>query len=407
MVRPLVAGVTEAGVAALPDHVRQRIAEADCIIAASRFHADLPDGKEILDWPTPFSNIFSILNDFSDKSLVLLTTGDPMWFGAGASLVRRLGREGCEIVPAVSGLQLAAAHLGWPLPDCRIVSVHGRPAGHVRSALFPRARLLVIAQDGSSPAILAKAMCDWGYGTAQMHVMAHLGGPEEACFSGTAASWQHDPVPDFHIIGIACGADMPAVGIAAPDDSFCNDGKLTKRDARASALAKLAPFPHAVLWDIGSGSGAVSIDFLRAAPGATAHAIDRNDGQHAMAIENAEYHGVAGFNAVSGDLASDPQAVCDELPDPDAVFIGGGMSSAVIELAQARLRAGGVLVAHAVTIESESLLVSAWQSTGGDLMRLSVQHADPVGGFHGWRPLMPVTQWVWRKLPQPQKRGGA
>jgi precorrin-6Y C5,15-methyltransferase (decarboxylating) len=266
---------------------------------------------------------------------------------------------------------------------------------------------LVIAQDGSSPAILAKAMCDWGYGTAQMHVMAHLGGPEEACFSGTAASWQHDPVPDFHIIGIACGADMPAVGIAAPDDSFRNDGKLTKRDARASALAKLAPFPHAVLWDIGSGSGAVSIDFMRAAPGATAHAIDRNDGQHAMAIENAEYHGVAGFNAVSGDLASDPQAVCDELPDPDAVFIGGGMSSAVIELAQARLRAGGVLVAHAVTIESESLLVSAWQSTGGDLMRLSVQHADPVGGFHGWRPLMPVTQWVWRKLPQPQERGGA
>ena len=401
-----VAGVTEAGVTALPDHVRQRIAEADCIIAASRFHADLPDGKEILDWPTPFSNIFNLLDDYSDKSLVLLTTGDPMWFGAGASLVGRLGRKGCEIVPAVSGLQLAAAHLGWPLAACRIVSVHGRPAGHLHSALYPRARLLVIAQDGSSPAILAKALCDWGYGAAQIHVMAHLGGPEEVCFSGTAAGWQHDQVPDFHIIGIACGTDMPAIGIAAPDDSFRNDGKLTKRDARASALAKLAPFPQAVLWDIGSGSGAVSIDFLRAAPGATAHAIDRNDDQHVMAIENANHHGVAGFNTVTADLASDPQAVCAALPDPDAVFIGGGMSSAVIELAQARLRAGGVLVAHAVTIESESLLVSAWQSTGGDLMRLSVQHADPVGGFHGWRPLMPVTQWVWHKPPQQQHQGG-
>ncbi|MGC6498187.1 MAG: precorrin-6y C5,15-methyltransferase (decarboxylating) subunit CbiE [Candidatus Puniceispirillaceae bacterium] len=395
--RPLVAGVTEAGIAELPDRVLGRIATANCIIAAARFHDALPETAEIIDWPTPFSNIFNIINDKADKSLVILTTGDPMWFGAGASLVRRLGPDGCDVVPAVSGLQLAAAHLGWPMQDCQIVSIHGRPLEHLRAALSPRRRLLVIAQDGNSPAAVAKALCAWGHGTAQIDVMAHLGGAQQACFSGTADDWRHDTVPDFHIIGIACDGAVPAAGMAAPDDYFVNDGKLTKRDARASALAKLAPFPQAVLWDIGTGSGAVSVDFLRAAPGGRAVGIDRNQEQLDMALANAERHGVAGFTPMKADLAEDPAALFARLPTPDAVFVGGGMSADILALAQARLRPGGVLVAHAVTIESETLMVSAWQGTGGDLTRIAVQHADPVGGFHGWRPLMPVTQWVWLK----------
>ncbi|MBU74445.1 MAG: cobalamin biosynthesis bifunctional protein CbiET [Rhodospirillaceae bacterium] len=395
--RPLVAGVTEAGIAALPDRVLQRIATASCIIAATRFHDALPETAEIIDWPKPFSNIFSIIDDKADKSLVILTTGDPMWFGAGASLASRLGPDGCEVVPAVSGLQLAAAHLGWPMQDCRIVSIHGRPLEHLRAALFPNGRLLVIAQDGNSPAAVAKALCAWGHNKAQIYVMAYLGGTQEAFFSGTAADWQHNDVPDFHIIGIACDGATPANGLAAPDDHFVNDGKLTKRDARASALVKLAPFPKAVLWDIGSGSGAVSVDFLRAAPGGRAIGIDRNQDQLDMALANAERHGVAGFTPVKADLAEDPAALFDSLPTPDAVFVGGGLSADILALAKARLRPGGVLVAHAVTIESEALMVSAWQGTGGDLTRITVQHADPVGGFHGWRPLMPITQWVWLK----------
>ena len=185
---------------------------------------------------------------------------------------------------------------------------------------------------------------------------------------------------------------MP-LGLAAPDSSFDNDGKLTKRDARSSALAKLAPFPGAVLWDVGSGSGAVAIDFLRNAPGGVAYAIDRNQTQLDRGSANAERHGVPGFKPISGNAAEQ----IANLPRPDAVFIGGGMSEQVISVAQAALRPGGCLVAHAVTIESESVIIAAWQRAGGDLVRLSVQHADPVGGFHGWRPLMPVTQWCWHK----------
>ena len=394
MARPLVIGVDEGGVTALPEHLRTRLAGMDMIIAAPRFHVDLPSGPDIQEWPTPFSSIFNILKDNADKSLALLATGDPMWFGAGASLVREVGPEGCEVIPAVSGLQLAAARLGWPLARCEVVSVHGRPADFLVSRLYPRARLLVIAQDGSSPARLAGLLTTHGYGGAMLHVLAHLGGALESRLDGRAESWTHDRVPDFHILGIACPDAVAAgVGLAAPDASFETDGKLTKRDARASALAKLAPFPGAVLWDIGTGSGAIAIDFLRNAGFGRALAIDRSEAQLTRAAGNALRHGVTGLETVVGDAGD----VVAGLPRPDAVFIGGGLAPAVIEEAQAALRPGGVLVAHAVTIESETVLVSAWQQSGGEMTRISVQHADPVGGFHGWRPLMPVTQWCWHK----------
>jgi len=396
--RPLVIGVDERGVSALPEDLRTRLAEMDIIIAARRFHGDLPSGPEIQVWPTPFSNIFNILKERSKKSVALLATGDPMWFGAGASLVRELGPEGCEVIPAVSGLQLAAARLGWPLARCEIVSVHGRPAGSLVSRLYPRARLLVIAQDGASPVQLAELLTAHGYGDATLHVLAHLGGAAESRFDGRARGWTHDRVPDFHIIGIACPDEVPAgAGLVAPDQSFETDGKLTKRDARASALAKLAPFPGAVLWDIGTGSGAIASDFLRNAGTGQAFAIDSNEVQLARATTNAAWHGVTGLEPVAGDAGK----VLAGLPRPDAVFIGGGVAPPVIAAAQAALRQGGVLVAHAVTIESETVLVAAWQQSGGEMTRISVQHADPVGGFHGWRPLMPVTQWCWHKGGQP------
>ena len=394
MTRPLIIGVGQGGVDSLPAEIRERLAETDLIIAAPRFHAGLPDGPEIQDWPTPFSNIYNILEINSKKSIALLATGDPLWFGAGASLVRKLGPDACDVVPAVSGLQLAAARLGWPMAECRVISIHGRPVGTLAAALSPRAKLLVIAQDGTSPRQVARLLSARGYGAAEMHVLVDLGGADEERIDGIAGDWQHDRVHDFHIIGISCPDAGPVLpGLAAPDSSFDNDGKLTKRDVRASALAKLAPFPGAVLWDVGSGSGAVSVDFLRNAPRGRAFAIDRSEGQMARASANAEAHGVAGFHPVVGDAG----AAIGDLPVPDAVFLGGGLSEPVISAAQTVLRPGGVLVAHAVTIESESVLVAAWQRTGGDLTRLSVQHADPVGGFHGWRPLMPVTQWCWHK----------
>ena len=407
MTRPLIIGIGEAGFESLAPELRQRVTDAEIVIAAPRFHAQLPTGPKVMSWPSPFAEIHALIKKNAGRKLVLLATGDPMWFGAGASIARRLGREGCEVIPAPSGLQLAAARLGWPIAECGIVSIHGRPAHTILSRLHPRAKLLVIPRDGKSPDEAADLLNNHGHGKARIHILANIGGKEESHFEMQADKWTSAnnadgarDIPDFHIMAIECpDEDVVASNMAAPDHRFDNDGKITRCDVRAAALSKLAPFPGAVLWDIGSGSGAVSIDFLRMAGRGSAHAIDRDAAQCQRATANAVAHGVAGFQAVCADA----ETALKDLPRPDAVFIGGGASNPVFRTAIARLRPGGVIVAHAVTIETESILVAHWQKHGGDLARLSIQHADPVGGFHGWRPLMPVTRWHWIKAPATSK----
>ncbi|WP_348721165.1 precorrin-6y C5,15-methyltransferase (decarboxylating) subunit CbiE [uncultured Candidatus Puniceispirillum sp.] len=396
-----IIGVTEAGCMALAPDARAKIKTADYIFASKRFHATIDADGEIESWPSPFSDLTARL-EAVDGNIVILATGDPLWFGVGASLIAHFGHERCAIMPAVSGFQMAASRMGWPLASCETVTVHGRPITSIVPYLYPRARLLVLTANCQSAADIATLLVDYGYGSAQMTALGDIGGDQEARHDGVASTWAHTNISDFHIMAITVPEDVGAAGMALSDSLFETDGKMTKRDLRASALAKLAPFPDAVLWDVGAGSGAVSIDFLRHAPRGKAYAIDRDAAQIKRAVNNAMRHGVgaptndpdaAGFHALHATL---PDALAD-LPPADAIFIGGGLSPAVITLCQKRLRAGGVLVAHAVTLESEAILLSSWQATKGDLTRIAVNHADPVGGYHGWRALMPVTQWVWHK----------
>ena len=386
----LIVGVSETGVSNLPPSLQDRIAAADHIIAAPRFHKGLPDGPKVEAWPTPFSDVFARIDALRDRQLVIVATGDPMWYGVGATIQRRLGAGACEVIPAVSGFQMAATRMGWPLANCETLSIHGRPARSILPRLYPRAKLLLLAENSRSAGEIAALLTDAGYGAARLSALAHIGGDEEARFDGVVSSWDHTDIPDFHILAVDCAdCHNPADGFALPDNAFVSSGKMTKRDARASALAKLAPFPGAVFWDVGCGSGAVAVDFLRQAPRGSAFAIDRDANQIDMAKQNAVALGVPHLQTIHGDL---PEALAN-LPQPDAVFIGGGLSADLVTRVYEALQPGGVMVAHCVTIESETLLTSMWQKFGGNLARLSVHHADPVGGFHGWRPLMPVTQW--------------
>jgi precorrin-6Y C5,15-methyltransferase (decarboxylating) len=328
--------------------------------------------------------------------VVVLATGDPLWFGIGTILIRVFGAAAVDVRPNVSGLQIAAARMNWQLESLEILSVHGRPAETVLPFLYPRARLLVIGEGANSGCALASLLCDAGYGEAMITALSNLGGADETRIDAMAREWR-GTIPAFSILAIAC-PDTPACRSFLDDAKIENDGKLTKYDLRANALAKLAPFPGAVMWDLGAGSGAVAIEFLRAAPRACAYAVDRDPHQIEMARRNARRFGVSGLNHVQADLPSG----LDDLPPPDAVFLGGGISPELIAAARTAIRIGGNLVAHAVTLESEACLLSAWREYGGDMTRLAVQKADPVGGFHGWRPLMPVTQWHFVKAESGQ-----
>jgi precorrin-6Y C5,15-methyltransferase (decarboxylating) len=256
-------------------------------------------------------------------------------------------------------------------------------------------RLIVLTKDKTSPETVAELLVDRGYGASKMTVLAALGGPNEMRFDGVAESWKHD-VPDFHTLAIECVAGagtqiLPRTGL--PDDAFVHDGKMTKRAVRALALSKLVPTRGALLWDIGCGCGSIAIEWMRGASEAQAIGLEPREDRRAMARQNAVQLGTPKLELLNGQV---PDAL-DGLGEPDAVFIGGGLSMETIAVSINALKPHGRLVAHAVTLESEAVLLEAFAKHGGDLQRISVESTINVGAFHGWKPSMPVTQWSWSK----------
>ncbi len=201
-------------------------------------------------------------------------------------------------------------------------------------------------------------------------------------------------MPAFHVLAVEVLADDTATliprGPGLPDDAFAHDGKMTKQEVRAATLAKLWPRRNALLWDIGSGCGSVAIEWMRAVRDAEAIGLEPNAKRRALAEENALKLGAPRLKLI--DAKAHLRGLAD-LPTPDAIFIGGGLSPAVIAASIAALPRHGRLVANAVTLESEAILIAAHAEHGGELTRIAISRAEPVGPFRGWRPLMTVTQW--------------
>ena len=392
-------GVDEAGPKKLSLTQQRQLALADLVIADSRFHSDLSDLDSVQGWPKPFSQLADLLADYRGKSVVMLATGDPLWFGAGRYLLRHFKRDELHIEPAISGLQFAAARMGWPFETTSIISLHGRPESQLLGHIYPRARLLVIPQSADSAISVARQLRDAGWGAAKMTALSNLGGENEACLVATADNWEdlgHAPA-DFYILCIdlapAGRKGLIAPSSCLPDGAYITDGQMTKFESRCAALARLMPHPGGVLIDLGCGSGAVSIEWLRHCPEGAAFGVDIRQDRLAFAHQNVDQIGVRGFTSCLGDCRD----ILTDLPEPDAIFIGGGLSSELIAAARHKLPAGGRLVAHAVTLQSEALLLAAHEAEGGLLVRIAVNYAEPVGNFQGWKGLMPVTQYIWQK----------
>jgi precorrin-6Y C5,15-methyltransferase (decarboxylating) len=394
-----VVGIGEDGFAGLSSAARTLVETADVLIGGRRHLGMVPaladDRRERLGWPSPLTELVRRIPDMRGRSVCVLATGDPMQFGIGGTLARHVPAEEMTVVPHISAFSLAAARLGWPLERVAGLTLQGRPIAQLARHVFPGARLLILAQDATSPA----AVCDWlvrhGFGESRVIALARMGGPRETRLEAPARDWCAD-VPDFHTLAVECVAGLgaawhPHVGL--PDDAFQHDGKLTKREARAIALAKLMPHPGALLIDVGAGCGSAAVEWMRAERDAAAIALEPRADRRAMMARNAAELGAPGLDIRD---ARAPEALAG-LPAPDAVFLGGGVSRKAITASIGLLKAGGRLVAHGVTLETEAVLLSAYAEHGGELVRLSVARAEPVGTFSGWRPAMPVTQWAWRK----------
>jgi len=314
--------------------------------------------------------------------------------GIGSTLIALLGEDAVRIEPALSSVALARARMGWAAEASAVVSVVGRDLHAVLRELAPGWRVVVLSSDASTPDELARLLVEQGYGASGMTVLGDLGSAEETRTDATAATW-NGPAPALNVVALDLRGPVVSAWVAGlPDDAFEHDGQLTKRDLRASALARLAPQPGQLLWDVGAGAGSIGIEWMRAHPRCWTIAVESDVVRAERIGRNAARLGVPGLRVVRGRA---PHAL-DDLPAPDAVFVGGGATSAgLLATCLDRLAPHGRLVVHGVTLETETLLATAYGEHGGELTRHSVEHAAPIGSFSGWAPARAVTQWSWSK----------
>jgi precorrin-6B C5,15-methyltransferase / cobalt-precorrin-6B C5,C15-methyltransferase len=388
-----IVGIGEDGVDGLSPATRAVVEAAEVIVGGDRHHrlSDAVNARRVA-WPSPFDAMIDTIRSFRGSRVVVLVTGDPLWFSVGARIARAIPPDQIVFHPQVSAFQLAAVRMGWSLADVETLSVHGRPVETMLAFIQPEQRLLVLTTGADTPRQIARFLAGRGFGQSRMTVLAAMGGMDEQRFDGVAETWDH-AVPEFNTLAVECIAAPDAAllpRVPGLDDSlFRHDGTMTKREVRAVTLAKLMPMRGALLWDVGTGCGSVAVEWMRSARYARAIGIEPRADRREMAAANALALGAPRLELVDGEA---PAALAG-LAAPDAVFIGGGLSPAVFDACWQALRPLGRLVANAVTLESESELIRLHATHGGDLVKIAVNRAEPVGPYRGWRALMPVTQW--------------
>lgn len=394
-----IVGMGEDGWDGLSPRARLAIQNAEVLIGSTRLLSFTPESQaERHEWPQPFSAVVERIKPLRGRTTVVLATGDPLNYGVARKLMEFIPFAEMTIIPHFSAFSLAAARVGWSLPDCDTLTLHGRDAAHVEPFIQPDVRLLVLTADRTTIAEVARRLVARGFGKSEITVLENMGGERERQSSFIAEAVPTTEFSDLNTLAIHCAASPGARVFSRlaglPDDAFLHDGQLTKREVRAATLAALAPSPDKLLWDVGAGCGSISIEWMRAARGCLSIAFEHDAERLGMIATNMDALGTPRLKVVPGDV---PATYAGQ-PAPDAVFIGGGIwLPGVFEGAWNALKPGGTLVANVVTIEGELHLYDLHEKHGGDIVRMEVSSLTLVGRLRALRPRMAVTQWRAQK----------
>jgi precorrin-6Y C5,15-methyltransferase (decarboxylating) len=395
-----IIGIGEDGLLGLSPVARSLVDQAEVIVGGDRHLSMLPidDKREKLAWKSPISTSVEEIIHRHGQSICVLASGDPMCYGIGVTLTRLVPVTEMTIIPAPSAFSLACARLGWSLTEVETLSLNGRPPSLLQSYIYDGARLLILSEGKSTPVLVAEMLTQRGFGKSHIIVLERMGGTQERIVEGTASSWSEKELASLNTIAVHCQADPQAICLprlpGLVDSAYHHDGQLTKREVRAVTLSALAPIPGELLWDVGAGCGSISIEWMRSHSRCRAIAIEQNSSRLQYIADNAAALGTPNLQIIEGNA---PTALKD-LPTPDAIFIGGGITAdGVLEECWKALRPGGRLVANVVTVEGEQKLFEWHEHKGGHLTRIAIQRAEPVGKFLGWRAMAPVTQWIVTK----------
>ncbi|WP_029605864.1 bifunctional cobalt-precorrin-7 (C(5))-methyltransferase/cobalt-precorrin-6B (C(15))-methyltransferase [Kozakia baliensis] len=383
-----IIGIGEDGMAGLSAACHAELASAEVIFGGPRHLALVNAGDRGRAWPVPFS-VEPVFAERSRRRVVVLASGDPFWFGAGAILAAQLEAGEWRSYPSVSTFSLMANRLGWRLEQSCCFGLHAAPFERLLPVLHTGAHILCLLRDGPAVAALAQWLVARKFGSSTLHIMEALGGPRERirAIRANECALKDIAAPVAVAIAVAGGHGLSrASGLV--DDSFVHDGQITKRPIRALTISALAPRPGELLWDLGAGSGSISVEWCLTGGRAIAvearldRVVNIHTNTHAFGLDHR-------LRIVEGEA---PVALT-ELPDPDAVFIGGGASAELLDYLWRRLPIGTRIVANGVTLETETLLAIWQEQKGGELLRIELAHAAPLGSMRGWRPARPIMQW--------------
>ncbi len=390
-----IIGVGDDGLGSLNEAAKIALSKATLIVGGKRHLDMLPkdDDRATLIWPSPLIQLVDDVMAKRGQQITILATGDPMHYGIGVTFAKRLPATEMAVFPALSAFALAASRLGWDLSRTITMTLHGRPLELILSNLAPATQILALSDNGDTPSHLAALLCDTGYGDSVLTVLEHMGGSKENQQTKTANRWVGQKCQDLNTIAVDCVADNTANPISLipglPDDAFVHNGQITKREVRSATLAALSPLRGQLLWDVGAGSGSISTEWMRINPLNQAMAIEHIQDRLDLIQQNRVKLGVPGLKIISGTA---PEALAN-LPDPDRIFIGGGLTNeGVFEICWQRLKPGGVLVANTVTTQGESFAFNLAEQWDGELTRLNISRAIKIGNFTSWKPFRQVTQ---------------
>jgi precorrin-6B C5,15-methyltransferase / cobalt-precorrin-6B C5,C15-methyltransferase len=399
-----IVGIGEEGIEGLSEAARELVRSAAVVFGGGRhlaLAASLIRGVA-RPWDIPFDRSLTEVQKCRGRPVCVLASGDPFCHGVGSLLAHRIRGDEMVSVPARSAFSLAASRLLWSLPHTVMLSLCGHPLDLIRPHLHSGARILVLTSDHHAPRELARLLCDLGFGASRVTVLECLAGPRERVRATPADGFDFPDIDALNTVAIEVVAQPNARilpwGGGLADELFEHDGQITKREIRALTLSALAPRRGELLWDVGAGAGSVAIEWMLADVSLNAIAIEQRGDRAARLMRNAAALGVPYLKLVEGSAP----AVFEGLAPPDAVFIGGGATvPGLIDGVRSALRPAGRLVANAVTLESESILLTCKARWGGTLTHIAISRAGPIGAdsarLSGWRPAMPVIQWLWTK----------
>ena len=392
-----IIGIGEDGLVGLSPIALSCLEKAKIIFGGERHLSMIPhaDNREKISWKSPFSTSITDIINYRGEAVCILASGDPLCYGVGATILKDIDISEITIIPAPSAFSLACSRLGWSLTEVETLSLCGRPVSLLQSYIYPGAKLLILSEGKNTPANVAEILISRGYGNSRITVLEKMGNINESIITDIASNWQEKNIAPLNTIAVECIANKGIVGLSRfpglPDSAFHHDGQLTKREVRAVTLSSLAPLPGELLWDVGAGCGSISIEWMRSDRRCRAIAIEQNATRLNYIADNAAALGTPNLQIMAGKALE----VIPNLPAPNAIFIGGGVTvPKILENCWNALLPRGRMVVNVVTLEGEQRLYQWYEKVGGNFTRIAIQRAEPIGKFLGWKAMSPVTQWV-------------